>query len=160
MIQPQSALPTITAPITINGYSQPGSTMNTLTEGTNAQLMIHLVGTSAGGNVHGLNIVGGGTTVRGLAIGGFTNSGIQLDIEGGNVIEGNFIGTNATGTAALGNGAGGIIAQSGGNMIGGNTTGARNLVSGNTGQNGIRVQARTSNGVIVSQVPARSSGAT
>src|SRR5829696_3276150 len=34
-------LPTITDPVTINGYSQKGSSVNTLAKGTNAKLIIH-----------------------------------------------------------------------------------------------------------------------
>src|SRR5262245_14797196 len=39
-ISPGSALPAITAPVTIDGYSQPGASMNTLTNGDNAVLQI------------------------------------------------------------------------------------------------------------------------
>jgi len=150
VIQTSSALPAITQPTTINGYSQPGASFNTLDNGTNAQIKVQLNGSSAGNFVNGLTINGGGTTVRGLAIGGFSGSGIQLDVVGGNVIEGNFVGTNTSGTVAMGNGNGGITVQSSGNLIGGNTHGARNLISGNTGQTGVRVQARHQNGVIQS----------
>ena len=37
-ISPTSALPAITEPITINGYTQPGASANTLAVGTNAVL--------------------------------------------------------------------------------------------------------------------------
>ncbi len=41
-IKPSSTLPTITEQVTIDGYSQPGASPNTLAKGTNAQLMIEL----------------------------------------------------------------------------------------------------------------------
>src|SRR5262249_35730815 len=47
-IQPTGALPAITDPIFIDGYSQLGATANTLTNGTNAFLAIELDGTNAG----------------------------------------------------------------------------------------------------------------
>ena len=107
-IQPLSALPTITSPVTINGYSQPGSIQNTDTPsgGNNAVLQIELDGSLAG-DVSGLVITAGNSTVRGLVINRFRHDGIQLQQGDGNVIEGNYIGTNPTGTVELGNGAGG-----------------------------------------------------
>src|SRR5258705_10650788 len=46
-ISPSSALPTITEPITIDGYTQPGASANTLAVGTNAVLLIELSGAAA-----------------------------------------------------------------------------------------------------------------
>ena len=43
-IAPTSALPGIATPVVINGYTQPGSSPNTLTLGDNAKLMIELDG--------------------------------------------------------------------------------------------------------------------
>ena len=50
-----SALPTITGAVTIDGYTQTGSSVNTLSVGDNAVLTIELNGTGAGGEhlVHG-----------------------------------------------------------------------------------------------------------
>jgi CSLREA domain-containing protein len=47
-IFPTSELPLITDPVTIDGYSQPGSSPNTLDKGTNAVLKIQLDGSFAG----------------------------------------------------------------------------------------------------------------
>jgi CSLREA domain-containing protein len=47
-ISPASALPFITETVTINGYSQPGASANTLAEGNDAVLKIQLNGTNAG----------------------------------------------------------------------------------------------------------------
>jgi hypothetical protein len=61
----------------------------------------------------------------------------------GNVIEGNYIGTNASGTAALPNTYGVVLeANVFNNTIGGLTPGARNLISGNTG-NGVVVDLQS-----------------
>ena len=102
-IAPTSALPDITDPVIIDGYTQPGASANTLAVGNNAVLLIELNGASAGAGVQGLVIRGGGSTVRGLVINRFQSHGIKIDTNGGNIIQGNFIGTNAAGNAALGN---------------------------------------------------------
>ncbi|MCI0465097.1 MAG: PKD domain-containing protein, partial [Gemmataceae bacterium] len=132
----QTPLPTITDPVTIDGYSQPGASVNMLADGSNAVLLIELSGERLFGAGAGLRISAGGSTVQGLVINRFSSTfgsgpGIQLDTAGGNVIEGNFIGTNATGTAALANQHGIVISGSPGNRIGGLTTAARNVLSGN-----------------------------
>ena len=75
-ITPASALPVITDPITIDGYTQPGASPNTLAEGNDAVLRIELNGSTAGGI--GLSVTAGPFTVRGLVINRFAGSGIQL----------------------------------------------------------------------------------
>jgi CSLREA domain-containing protein len=144
-ISPTTPLPTITNPVIIDGYSQPGASPNTLTNGDNAVLLIDLSGASAGTGVDGLHITAGNSTVRGLVINGFQQGtvapfaggdGIVLDTGGGNVIEGNFIGTNVSGTAVTGNDRSGVVADhSANNLIGGNTPAARNVISNGTATN-------------------------
>ena len=137
-IQPNSALPSITDPVVIDGYTQPGASPNTnpITQSSNAVLMIELDGANAGAGVNGLIIVAGNSTVRGLVInrfvqgGGRTGEGIHLSTNGGNAIEGNFLGTDITGTVALG-GSGVRILSGSGNTIGGTAPAARNIISGN-----------------------------
>jgi hypothetical protein len=143
-IRPLEELPNITEAVTINGYSQPGASLNTLAKGTNANIMIELDGTSTSGN--GLEIVADDVVVRGLAIGRFTFNGIEIDdAEGlgdpsGVRIEGNFIGTDASGTAARPNRFNGLnlVASGGDNTIGGTSPFQRNLISGN-GANGVNI---------------------
>src|SRR5215204_6899085 len=79
-ISPTSPLPLITEPVIINGYSQPGSSANTLAKGTNAVLTIELDGTEAGTGLdaNGLGIGAKGTVVKGLVINSFAVSGIRL----------------------------------------------------------------------------------
>lgn len=148
-ITPTEALPAILSPMTIDGYSptQAGASMNTGTSptgGTDAVIKVRISGSAiAAANTHGLNITGGGSTIKGLAIGNFTGSGISIDVAGGNVIAGNFIGT-LDGSTAAPNGGAGISVMTGGNVIGGNTAGARNVISGNTGRTGVSLFPRTS----------------
>jgi CSLREA domain-containing protein len=139
-----SDLPDITDPLSIDGYSQPGSSLNTLAKGTNTVLMIQLDGNNTAGN--GLEIVADDVGVRGLAIGRFDSYGIEVDdVEGvgapsGVRIQGNFVGTDASGTVARPNRFNGLnLIESGGdNVIGGTSPSQRNLVSGN-GANGVNI---------------------
>ncbi len=129
-IAPTSALPVITDPVVIDGYSQPGASANTQAVGSDAVLQIEIGGTNAGGG-GGLVITAGNSTVRGLVINRFGSEGINL-ASGGNVIAGNFIGTDAAGNADLGNVFGGVRVSTGAdNLIGGMTPAARNVISGN-----------------------------
>ncbi len=133
-ITPNSSPPTITDPVTIDGYTQPDSHANTHAQTDDAILCVQLNGSSAGSS-RGLVITAGNSTVRGLVINRFSSDGIWLDANDSNLVEGNFIGTDATGTSALPNGGNGIlITHSSNNMIGGTTPAARNLISGNSGK--------------------------
>jgi len=88
---------------------------------------------SVAGVANGLHITAGNTTVRGLVINRFSNSGIFLNSGDGNIVQCNFIGTNLSGTAALSNGDDGLVIANGAasNLVGGTTAGTRNLISGN-----------------------------
>ena len=134
-IQPTSALPTITDPVIIDGYTQPGTSANTNGPGlgSNAVLKIELDGGGLSVSSSGaLKITGGNTTVRGLVINRFPGWGIILLRNGGNLIEGNFIGTDVAGVVDLGNGNDGVLINiSSNNTIGGMAPGARNVISGN-----------------------------
>jgi CSLREA domain-containing protein len=130
-ISPTSALPDITGPVIIDGYTQPGASPNTLADGDNAVLTIELNGTNAG-PVSGLVLEGGMSVVRGLAINRFLGAGIAVRDNGDNVIAGNFIGTDPTGISDLGNFTGLDIRNVSGNRIGGITPSDRNIISGNT----------------------------
>lgn len=131
-IQPLSALPAITAPLIINGYSQPASAPAAAV--TPATLLIELDGQLAG-NSFGLTISSSGSTIKGLVINRFSYEGIFLSGPNAknNRIEGNHIGTNAAGTAGLGNNRSGVAIGDGAsnNTIGGTTPAARNVISGN-----------------------------
>src|SRR6185437_5267543 len=73
-IAPQSVLPPVSnpnEPITINGFSQPGSTPNTDPLVDNAQRMIQIVGPDTGSGYNGLKITGKKNVVQGLIMHGF-----------------------------------------------------------------------------------------
>src|SRR5205085_7509090 len=129
------ALPTITDPVVIDGYTQPGASPNTLASGDNAVLLIELDGSQIAGNFFGLFINAGGSTIKGLVINHFHSSGggataIGMSGKGNNVVAGNFIGTNASGTAKASSDFNIFISACSGNTIGGTTPAARNVISG------------------------------
>ncbi len=140
-ISVQSPLPAITNPVTLDGTTQPGFTGSPL---------IELDGSGAGGNAAGLQITAGNSTVRGLVINGFSQSGIAIigSNASGNVIEENYIGTDATGTTAVANVVGVDINGASNNTIGGTTPEARNLISGNS-QTGIRIEGMQAHGTLI-----------
>jgi hypothetical protein len=123
-------LPSVSDPVVIDGYTQPGSSPNTRPFGqaTNALIRIELNG---GAVLDGLALAADGCTVRGLVI----NRCYRLPIivfSNSNVIEGNFIGTDLSGTVALANGLSLTLATSH-NRIGGPEPASRNIIGGNHG---------------------------
>ncbi len=97
-IEPASPLPTITQPVIIDGYTEPGAGPNTMNpeSGDNAALMIELSGVNDP-TAPGLNISAGNSTVQGLVINQFQTA-INITGSGGDHIQGNFLGTDPTGT--------------------------------------------------------------
>jgi hypothetical protein len=119
-IRPMTALPQITDPVVIDGYSQSGAVLNTLGigpnspghaqgDGDNAVLRVELDGELIGGSPDGLSIAAGNSTIDGLAINRFqdglhngSNSDIVMTSGGNNHVWGNFVGTDVSGTLAPG----------------------------------------------------------
>ncbi len=124
------ALPQITNPVIIDGYTQPGAKPNTLSIGNDAVILIQIdnhnnfIGT-------GLDITAGTSIVRGLSLTGFGSSGINLGNPGAaNIVEGNFIGLKPDGQSVGSNGGIGINVGVPGNLIGGTAPQARNVLAG------------------------------
>ncbi|HVE66463.1 MAG TPA: right-handed parallel beta-helix repeat-containing protein [Thermoanaerobaculia bacterium] len=131
-ITPEAALPSITGRVHINGYSQAGSSANTLAVGNDAVFKIELNGTISPNGLH-LAAGSANSTIRGLVINRF-QSGITVESVS-NVIRGNFIGIDPTGTIVHpGIQVRGILIQSAGNLIGVNpgfpNLADRNVISG------------------------------
>jgi hypothetical protein len=156
-IAPATLLPTITVPVTIDGYSQSGASPNTLAQGDNAVLQINLDGSKLSIDQSGLTISAGNSTVRGLVISGFrifvpatvVTGGIVLEGKGGDVVAGNFLGTNVAGTAATTavNGIGLFEFGSTNDTVGGTSPADRNLISGNAGV-GVDIDANSTGTLI------------
>lgn len=136
VIQPLTGLPDITAPVFIDGATQPGY----------AGMPVIVLNGSQAGDVSGLTLLGSGcigSTIRGLVIQQFTRHGILLNGSSNNLIQDNFLGTDVTGTLDYGNSAVGIRLAAGAsnNQIKGN------LISGNS-DDGIVIRGSSSNNVI------------
>jgi parallel beta-helix repeat protein len=144
-ISPASPLPTITDPVIIDGYTQPGASSNTLAIGSNAVLLIELNGANAGSDANGLTINAGSSTVRGLAINRFGGVGIQV-ASSQNLIDGNFLGTDPTGTVGRGNTLDGIrLNGASNNRIIGNVVSDNGI---NQDAAGINLEASALNNII------------
>jgi trimeric autotransporter adhesin len=151
-ITPATVLPGIAGPTVIDGYTQPGSSKNTLASGSDAVITIEIDGSSVA-NQRGITFDTGsaGSVLRGVAINGFSSGGqgvrFQSNASTGYRVEGCFIGTNAAGSSADPNSTG-IAATSGSSItIGGPDAGQRNIIAGNG--DGIRIDgSATVNNVI------------
>ncbi len=133
-IQPLTALPAITSPVIIDGWTQ---------QDLSGSPLIELDGTNLTGTYdYGLNITAGGCTVRGLVINRFNpgGSGGGIFLSGGsnNTIQDNYIGTDASGAVSLPNYFGINIQGSNSNTIAGN------VISGNS-NNGLRISGANYN---------------
>lgn len=133
-ITPGVALPAITDPVIIDGYTQPGASPNTLAIGNDAVLKIEISGVNQP-NSNVLVLSTGASTIRGLVI-NRTALGLCIVVDhsfgggGGNTITGNFLGTDPSGSAFLG-GTSTVLRVSGpSNTIGGPTPAARNVIVG------------------------------
>ena len=139
VIKPASDLPPITAPVTIDGTTQPGYA---------GQPVVELDGESSG-VVNGLQIEGAsGSTIRGLDINSFSEiggtvlegTGIVVQNATNVVIAGNYLGTNPSGKNPAGNYIGIQLNDSSGITIGGTTSSDRNVISA-SGYYGIQIES-------------------
>ncbi|MDX6288051.1 MAG: hypothetical protein QOG53_3536 [Frankiales bacterium] len=144
-IKPESALPALSNPVTIDGTTQPGY---------GGEPLIELTGGNAGALVDGLQVTAGHTTVRGLLVNSFGGNGIKVSGASGNTIELNYLGTNEAGTGSAPNGRNGVrIGNSADNLISGN------VISGNA-QHGVQIDgSATGNRVQGNLIGTDSSGA-
>jgi hypothetical protein len=149
-ILPLADLPAIADPLTIDGFTQPGSAPNTNGPGLpdNSIHAIEIDGTNTSAT-KGCLLVGagsGGSTVRGLVLNRCPGDGIQLfNSGGGNTVRGNFIGTDPTGAAALGVGGSAVRLRSSSSVltedndvIGGTAPADRNVLSGAASGPGVK----------------------
>ena len=102
------------------------------TDATGTTRISNAVGVEVAGQNAEHNTIGGTTAGARNVISG-NSEAVQLFKSFFTTISGNYIGTDATGTVPLGNSEGVHISISGGNTIGGTTAGARNVISGNSG---------------------------
>ena len=140
-ITPATQLPTFSSPVLVDGYTQPGSLVNTNAQGAlNTVLKIVLSGATT--HATGLQLTGAaGSTIRGIVLNGGWDYAIRFYFAGADgAVKGCFIGTDAAGTAVPGShNIRGIDSQYGDNFtVGGPAPADRNLISGNA-QSGITI---------------------
>lgn len=111
----------------IDGYTQPGASVNTLGTGDNAVLKIVLFSDST--NMTNLRVLNANCTIRGLVVGG-SGIGIEFQNSAHTVVEGNYIGVGADGTTPYTNDIGLFLINSDSCRVGGDLPSQRNLISG------------------------------
>jgi len=141
-ITPATQLPTISSPVLVDGYTQPGSLVNTNAEGAlNTVLKIVLSGETTHATGLQLSTGADGSTIRGLVMNGGWNYAISFFVAGsGGAVKGCFLGTDAAGTAVPGShNIRGVDSSFVDNFtVGGPAPADRNLISGNA-QSGITI---------------------
>nr|MDJ0834698.1 DUF4347 domain-containing protein [Gammaproteobacteria bacterium] len=142
-----SALPAITQQVMIDGSTAPGYS---------GAPIVELHGSGSGDGIW-LNTGSDGSTIRGLVINNFSQSGIDID-SNGNTIVGNYIGTNLAGDDTTGMGNGEAIFVSGSNnVIGGTAPGNANILAGST-EEGIDMRSGSGNIVQGNYIGTNSAG--
>jgi hypothetical protein len=150
-ITPGSALPSITAPVVIDGSTQPNGGSATPVE---------LDGKNAGSSTSGLTIAASNCTIKGLAIVNFSDQGIDINSGSGILITGNSIGLKASGSLGA-NADSGVLVESSATAvtIGGTTAAAANVFAGN-GERGIHIDGSSDDLIEGNYVGTNSQGAT
>lgn len=129
-----SNLDAITGDTTINGYTQSGTSRNTLDTGDDANICIIVEPSASSTATDGLSVAAGAgngvnLTVEGLALGGFSGDGIGLKGGSAHSINGNHFGGTVNGHALAANGfdirLGAGVHDS---IVGGDGAGQRNII--------------------------------
>lgn len=134
LLQPLTILPTITESVTIDGYTQPGASVNTLSTGHNAVIKIRLDGFTHNSELLRFHEVSN-CVVRGLSLTRSSAQKIDFLLGGNHIIEGNYFGLEPDGVTIAANnyGEGLEMTRSTGNRIGGPSPASRNVFAGNGG---------------------------
>ncbi len=134
-LQPATPYPTIVAMVTIDGYTQPGSSANTNGPGLGDN-STHRIEIDAGGQSSGYGIVflpgSSGSVLRGLVINRAIAGAVGIFASNTIMIEGCFLGIDPTGSSVPGPEPFGVLIDDGatGVVIGGTAPAARNVISG------------------------------
>jgi len=141
-IAPTIPLPSLSDPVTIDGYTQPGSSPNTNAEGAiNAVLKIVVSGDNLVFS-NGIIITSDDVTVQGLVVNGPWNFAVSSNLSDNVTVRGCFLGVDAAGVAAVPSGIGFHGHLGTGVVVGGPAPADRNLISGTT-DNGVKLERCT-----------------
>jgi uncharacterized repeat protein (TIGR01451 family) len=151
-------LPQIAESVIIDGYTQPGSSVNTASNAFNGVVRIRLDGVllvSGGTYCRALDITAGSSTVRGLNIMNFAYAAVACSGEGSNTISGNLIGITTDGEVGPTGGSSSVgsfeasvvLTSSSHNLIGGTNAAGRNVVAG-SGHGDLGLSGSMSNRVL------------
>lgn len=150
MIAPATALPAVRADdVTIDGYTQPGASANTLpfADGDDATIVVRVDGAAAPAGTSGLVLTGARDVVRGLSITGFVvcfdcggipgeeSGGSAIEMRGpSDVVDGDFLGVLPDGMTAGANEFAGVDVTGTGasnGRVGGPYASSTNVIGGN-----------------------------
>lgn len=133
LISPDTPLPPLTEPVSILGYSQPGSSRNSDAAAFNGTLCVALAGGGTlSSGLHLLTGVGETMSVEGLAFNGFTLHGVKVSGEGIGEVRGNVFGGNLSGIILLEPGFDEVairVEDADGSVIGGYDVADRNVIA-------------------------------
>ncbi len=148
-ILPNSELPDITDPVTIDGITGNGSSCPTSAT-TPANLNVTLSGINAGTTADGLTFTSGsdGSTIKGLNIVNYDRAGIWLFLSDDHTVVCNQIGMNNSNFDVIGNHVYGILIHGDNNEIGGTAVADRNVIS-NNGSAGIRMHDTANSNIVM-----------
>ena len=138
-------LPPLSEAVVIDGYTQPGSSPNTLAFGNNANIQIELNGDICG-CARGL-LISVGSTVKGLAIQGGFNNGIEVN-GSGSTITGNFISVRPDDPPEGVIISGLYLNNTSNNTVGGSAPAERNVIALNAGT-GVSVSVDSGTGNLI-----------
>jgi hypothetical protein len=153
LIEPLAPLPAIVRPVTIDGFTQPGASPNTLASGSDARITIEIADFTPPRD-EGLVVCAPDVTLRGLAISGFDSN---LSTSGGCTedpvrltLEGNFFGLRPDGSDNLSERDNiRLEAPANGTRIGGPLPAQRNVIGSVFDGAGIRLSSPETQGMTI-----------
>lgn len=140
-IIPATPLPTITGTLRIDGYTQPGSSVNTSPGASNATILVRISGTGVGSPARLLAVCAPDSLVRGLALTGLaTGAAISFGVDAANVacatgaadnsrFVGNWVGVAPDGSASANTAAIAVESRGSSVQIGSSVVADRNVLS-------------------------------
>ncbi len=134
-----AALPAITSPVVMDGWSQPGFA---------GRPVVRIDGAAAGAGADGISLSGtsGGSIIRGLMLTRFAHDGVVIHSGVNDItVAGNWVGTDGSGATSMGNANDGLQIFGARAMIGGTGPFDRNVINNNLNE-GINISGSGATG--------------